>query len=617
MLSARSLSMTDEGTTISPYALQAIIERDSLCVQSVERRVESISLSVKEIIGRRCYLRGRHLRSQSELKSLFKSIGLKPTAEITSLSIGDLIFEGLHLNGTRHLVQEERSVALETPSGVWTIDRSETERIARLIELKREEDGHRLKDDFERLGSCYSKYPLLVHPMTGDDRFQDQLLTFEDQGFGREGWLRSYRITTLNAESYDREGTYPFIDEELDLELRWSPCFSRWSQLMILLWRGTNHDHVSPFALNESALYPLLAQALHLVEHPIMILVMPETKRSKDRNQRLMVEQKKFSLLSGRPLEELEISRADFEALTHERPPSRELLLLLIDTCNQAMHISQRHLPKLLSPPIEFRITLQQELTLEELPITRELLPSLGLLPREQCKDLPLFIKDTWWLAQAISISSLSDYLGALTSSVLNFLALWGDIPDNRESLCAPLLMNEQQAIITCDLINLCLGLDSLYLNRKDLLDAMKRQRMTSISLKALDINHRGFRLPSLIEREGLHGSLRCRTRETRPEQVWGSTPWELKCWSDLKEWTHDDPYHWALTLPEPNGESQRLCDPFWASILNPGQINDLRDLRAYAWHPESKIHFTKRRSKKRTKGAALRLIFTDDTSRD
>ncbi len=612
-LSAKSLRGDLSLGELSPYELQSLLRPSSLKLYEVKRQVEQRDLPLNDLSGRRYVLQGRYHRSHREIHLLMKGLGLIKVSSHMALSADDLLFIGLGASD-ESLDQESRSAL---PSA-WRVDHQETERILFHLEALQETADTLFERHFQWLIDAYQRMPLRPLKLT-----PCLPLASENNHSSLDFDVR-VKITVLTARENRAEKavTRVFKDPQQRYEMRWSPCFSSWSQLVLVLWRGSDQNTSTPFQLDADDLYPILADNLYRA-HPVsFLLITPLRKKSRVRSKRYAEQMRRWVQLTGRALDWLELPREEFNRLEQQRPPHEH-------TLEQVLSISSA----LDDPPheaasLELRPCQQRRLPLNALPISAELLPWLGLIPREAVKATSVEIDELWWLAQPLCPTMLADLFGIDLTPLMSALNEYAELDHSTSQDHHPLLLTEQQAIILCDLINVSLGLTPVYLTNGSL-DALIQGDFTSpLHLKRSQRGVPAFRLPSLIERESLCRStwneevLTISAQETlssgKRSRGWSAQPWGIEVWRDLSEWTHDDPYHWGISaekglkqsaLQQSALQQSSLSDPYWASILAPHQSLELSEIKLYTWSRDldRQARDAVRRGSRR---AALRLLY-------
>ena len=288
-----------------------------------------------------------------------------------------------------------------------------------------------------------------------------------------------------------------------------------------------------------------------------------------------MITKKPGKKWAGRGIEILSISHEDYDALDRGKNPSFDLNCELHEYLDHSMYRYQAptHLDGLTS--FNFKLLLPKKVKLNLLPHSAEIITKLGLIQQDELSKYEIEFSGNWCLTQALSQQCLVDTFGEHAFQMLKILKLLSPNLNEPSSVQAslrqvsvkPMLLTASQALLLCDLINLCFNFETVYLEKsaltKILLQSSSKYQETcdlslhnidqyyenssellSIPLKFIEksSNSSGFRMLSHMEREML---------EPDDLPALNSSCYALKsdliAWTEEHEWTHDDFFIGAL----------------------------------------------------------------------
>jgi hypothetical protein len=585
------------GTTLSPYLLQAMIGPTDLLVTERSERSELKHFKLFELTQKKYFLIGRHDSIQDDIHSLFQLFGLKRVSQVNSLADEDLIFMGT-LNDTQQLDDEALYLKL------WMINRDETSNFLSHLKHLNESIKQDLHTHFKWLLGEYENYPYFTTSLkecsTMDSSTTHTELVDKDL-------IPRLRVTVVNSRLQKPRPSRDFNDQDLSFsfELRWSFVHFSWANIIIILWRGRKAQEPSPFGLDHLKLLPLFCYRQTQGTFQNCILISPQGKLSAKKGKRFHEHQEEWMRWQGHPLDLIEVSTEDFDALEHGHTPSNDTLLHLWHCIG--LRDDNHPISSKISHFLPLRVVPAHRFSLSQCPISSDLLPSLGLIEQREVDHYRVKVDRLWWFARPISLQTLYDTFGSLSTHLIKIIGKYGDIED-RVPPSLPLFLNTTQALLLCDLVNLLIGLETTYFSKKTLRKLSSTSSRPPLQLKAMSAQSPSFRLPSLLERERLsllpHNQASLSSQRGRSSQVWREINWGLEAWGTDHEWSHDDYYHWNLRL-----DHDQISDPFGSSVLIDSHMKELSSIKMNSWYPRFNDH-RRIKQKKRQNRALLRLVY-------
>jgi hypothetical protein len=584
-------------TTLSAYQLRAMIGSDDLIVTERHEREEVRYFELFELTQKKYFLIGRHNFTQDEIHSVFQLFGLKRVGQIDSLADHDLIFMG-SLNDTQQSDDETHYVKR------WIINRDETSNFLSHLKNVNESKKQDLHNHFRWLLGEYESYPDVITSLNEYSSMESSTTHIEtvDKDF-----IPSMRVAVVNGRLQESRPTHDHAHQDLSFsfELRWSFVHFSWANIIVILWRGRKAQESSPFGLDHLTLLPLFCykQTQGIVQN--CILITPLGKLSTKKGKRFHEHQEEWMNWQGHPIDLIEISTEDFEALEQGHTPSNDTLIHLWHCIG--LKGGDHPISSKVSHLLPLRVVPAHRFSLLQCPISSDLLPSLGLIKQKEVDHYRVKVDRLWWFARPISLQTLYDIFGSLSTHLIKTIGKYGDIED-RNHPAIPLLLNTTQALLLCDLVNLLTGLETTYFSHKTLRTLSSTPSIPTLKLKAMGALSPSFRLPSLVERERLNIPLHPQTsfdsKKSQSSQGWREINWGLETWANDHEWSHDDYYHWNLRL-----DHHQISDPFWSSVLIDSHMKDVSSIKMNSWYPRFNNH-GRIKQKKRQNRALLRLVY-------
>ena len=588
----------DHHEQVSVYGLQGFTGTRTLELIKQEQKREELSLSIIELRAKRYFILGRHAQSHELLHQDFLSIGLKKVNKIDLIHEDDLVFLGQQV--------DDSYVSELEPYRAWLVDELETialhEHIQSINSVEEEEFRHR----YDQMFSYYLEYPRLK---LSNQRLQT-LLPFQDLVQQREAspqMLARLRMIVLGSKTKSKSTSAPIQHangERLScVAIRWSSSQLCWANLAVIMWRAHKAQEIQPFGLSMMRLLQLLCFSQVFAPRLQLLLVCPTGITQGKKRKKLIQHREVWHKWFGQDIQVLQISSQDYDALDRGQRPSLATISKLQENMEHLSHIHQCLDPFDDFPLFSFKLILEQQLTFNSLPRFIQIIKRLGLAQNIELKNDEISLSPTWYLAQALSQQCLFDAFGEYGDCLIKILEqLSGSLkPINSvQRTPEPLLLNAPQAILLCDLLNLCLDYDTVYLNQEDLTRVLSHipidkdsfidhkawpetdRSQLAKSLAKLTFKTRpkdtvqlGFRMLSFIERESLESDYSHSKGDS-----WYALKGDLQAWSGAYEWTHDDFFYWNLEF-----DQVRVQQPFWASINNVGAHQNLEQARLQKWH--------------------------------
>ena len=616
----------DHHDKVSVYGLQGFTGTRTLELIKQEQKREELSLSITELRAKRYFLLGRHAQSHEILHQDFLSIGLKKVNKVDLINEGDLVFLGQQV--------DDSYVSELEPYRAWLVDELETialhEHIQSLNSVEEEEFRHR----YDQMLSYYLEYPRLK---LSNQRLRS-VLPVQDLVQQRDTsppMLAHLRMIVLGSKTKTQSTSAPTQHENDELlshvEIRWSSSQLCWANLALIMWRAHKAQEIKPFALSMMRLLQLLCFSQAFAPRLQLLLLCPTGITQGKKRKKLIQHREVWHKWFGQDIQVLQISSQDYDALDRGQRPSLATMSKLQEHMEHLTHIHQCLDPFDDCPLFNFKLILGQQLTFELLPLFIQIIKRLGLTQNIELTRHEINLPPTWYLAQALSQQCLFDAFGEYGDCLIKIVEQlsWSSKPmSSVQRTQEPLLLNASQAILLCDLLNLCLGCDTVYLNQEDLTrvlshipigkdsstgDGIGQEIDRSQLAKSLakltfktrpkDTVRSGFRMLSFIERESLESD-----HSHSKGDSWYSLKGDLQAWSGAYEWTHDDFFYWNLQF-----DRIRVQQPFWASINNVGTHQKLEQVRLQKWHNLSDqcLRTYSGSSAKANQGlAGLRLIY-------
>ncbi len=638
---AKGHTALESSDQISLFSLQGLTGAQTLGLIKQEEKIEQRELLLNDLKHKRYFLLGRHQQSHQELHHCFLKLGLKKVTQANLIQKDDFIFVGQC---------SQDSTNEFSPRQAWLVSEHETNELYEHVQKLIVTQESQMQSFFEQSLSQYLDYPLLnISTQTLSDFMPLPYLEKTSETYAASLFTQ-LRLVILGSKAIVgavKSSVHLERNQaQHDIEVRWSSAHLHWANTVIILWRGHKAQDLEPFGLSMESLIPLLSYAQNLYAQLKFLLICPEGMTTGKKRSKLIRHQEVWQKWHGHNISFIELNHGAYDALDQGQFPSADVISVIqnnLERSNDSQGCSQNYsarsdsdFSQLLTAEHHFGFRLISPVCFElkELTKTAQLLTRLGLISELQMHECQVSCSQAWVLAQPLSQQTLADALGEYSVALLHCVGQLSEdfkqedfkqpqthLQDTEYE--APILLKSAQAILLCDLLNLCFNLNTIYLEKTQLVGVIKSLKHSKPDLKN---NHRqlaqiklkprqsqdqqkGFRLLSHIERELLEKTDHIQKKKDDCYSLKG----DLLAWHGIHEWTHDDFFYWGLSI-ETHQDKPNISDAFWASILNAGPQLRLGQVSLQKCYDQGPYYTHKglKKSKKTLNHdlGALRLIF-------